>query len=115
MRTCTAALAAVTFALMLSGCGDDDPEKPGVGFLSVFVVDDMAGPVSGQAITISPAGREAETGAEGTVLFELTPGAYFVDADVCCVGPGFIEYHVPVTVERGDTARVTLDACLACE
>lgn len=99
---------------LLLGC-EDDGGAPDTGFLSVSVLDQGVGPVSGQAISISPAGMDGETNAEGIATFELAAGEYVVDADVCCVGPGFIQYHVPVTVVAGDTSKVTLDACLSCE
>ena len=39
---------------------------------------------------------------------------YFVDANVCCQGPGLINYHVPVTITDGETEIVDLQACLVC-
>jgi hypothetical protein len=42
-------------------------------------------------------------------------GRYVVNAELCCVGPGFIEYHEDVTVAAGETAEVLLFSCLACQ
>ncbi len=52
--------------------------------------------------------------AEDDPLFEVVSGDYFVDANVCCQGPGLINYHVPVTITDGETEIVDLQACLVC-
>ena len=58
--------------------------------------------------------KDQATDADGIARFEVAPGEYFVDAQVCCIGPGFIEYHEPVQVVARQTAQVQLLACLKC-
>ena len=100
------------FAL-LHGCSDD-PEGPRTGTVSALVIDTSLGPVADVEVTLSPANLVSRTDQDGLVAFEVPPGDYFVDAKVCCIGPGFIDYHLPVTVREGETAEVTLQACLLC-
>ena len=106
---------AVGGALWL-GC-DEGPLAPRSGTLVVAVFDggNAALPVPDVAIEVTPVGRHGTTGDDGKVRFELTPGGYYVDANVCCVGPGLIHYHEPVTLTAGKTTTVTLNACLSCE
>ena len=107
---------ALVVALALGlGC-DEGPLAPRSGTLVVAVYDggDSDLPVPDVAITVTPVGRHGTTGDNGTVTFQLAPGGYYVDADVCCIGPGSIHYHQPVALEAGRTTSVTLDACLAC-
>ena len=104
--------------VVVLGCSDDpvrNPEQTRTGIVSVLVVD-VSGdsPVSGVEIAMPPSGLVSKTDRDGIAVFEVPPGDYFVDASVCCVGPGFIEYHISVTVVKGRTARVLLQACLAC-
>ena len=98
---------------LVAGCGDSSDETHTMGFVSVQVVngDD---PVSGVEIAIAGTDRMATTGSNGRVLFRLPAGDYFVDADVCCAGPGYIEYHEPVVVEAGRFSEIKLEACLYC-
>ena len=111
---CALACAAVA----LPGCSDDTEAPTGQaksGFVYAYVIDEgLHQPVPEVTIALTPGNRVATTDKRGLVVFEVPPGDYFVDADVCCVGPGFIEYHVAVKVVGGETARVTLKACLAC-
>jgi hypothetical protein len=100
------------FAL-LHGCSDD-PEKPKSGTVSALVIDPSLGPVADVEITLSPTNLVSRTDQDGLVAFEVPPGDYFVDANVCCAGPGGIDYHLPVTVREGETVEVTLQACLVC-
>jgi len=99
--------------ILVAGC-DEDPTRPPTGIISVTVIDFDGPPVSGVAIRVVPADRTAMTDAQGIAMFQLAPGDYFVDASLCCMGPGFIEYHVPVTVIAGETETVELQSCLAC-
>ena len=55
-----------------------------------------------------------KTDREGTVVFQAARGSYFVDASVCCVGPGMIEHHEAVRIVVGQTVEVELHACLVC-
>ena len=109
---CVAFLLLAIGSLLIVGC-DHDPMTPSTGSIIVSVVD-SSGPVAGVEIRILPDGLVATTDDQGVVLFEVRPGDYFVDAHVCCVGPGLIDYHVPVTVAGGKTEAVELQACLAC-
>jgi hypothetical protein len=87
---------------------------PAVGFVVVRVVDPALGPVAGVEIAIAGAGLAGRTNQEGAAAFEVPPGDYFVDAHVCCAGPGLIDHHEPITVETGKTVAVELRACLRC-
>ncbi len=101
----------------ISGCSND-LILPTTGLLTVSVTDQTLTssqvPVSGVEIEITPGGLVSTTNNEGVAVFEVAPGVYFVNASVCCQGPGFIEYHVPITVAGGETQAVELQACLAC-
>jgi hypothetical protein len=105
---------AVAASLWL-GC-EQGPLAPNTGTLVVAVYDggDSQHPVSGVAITVTPVNRHATTGGSGTATFQLQPGGYYVDAAVCCSGPGDINFHEPVTLVAGRTTSVTLNACLDC-
>jgi hypothetical protein len=96
------------------GCdGDSADLQPGNGAISVRVVDgDQA--VADVEIQIAGSGQTLTTDSTGEAFFEVAAGDYFVDAEVCCVGPENLTYHVPVTVKAGRTVEVTLHACLAC-
>jgi hypothetical protein len=105
----------VLAALLAPSCGDD-PAQSTTGMISVAVVDNtLSEPVEGVEITLTPVGIIATTGQDGIALFEVAPGDYFVDAQVCCVGPGFIHYHEPVTATARQNTDITLNACLMCE
>jgi hypothetical protein len=79
-----------------------------------MVIDENIGPVADVEITITPKRMIDKTNNEGAALFVIDPGEYFMDADVCCIGPGFIKYHVPVKVMSDDTVKAQLNACLTC-
>lgn len=84
------------------------------GYLIVSVIDDIVGPVNDVKITIYPDSLVKKTGINGKAEFRLENGQYFVDANVCCVGPGWIIYHESIEIIKNDTARVELKACLSC-
>ena len=88
-----------------------------IGIISVIVVDNDLNktPVPNVEITVTPIDIVQKTDSNGISNFEVEPGNYFVDAEVCCVGPGNIEYHVPVKVIENKTADVKLLACLLCD
>ena len=96
---------------------DEGPLAPRTGTLVVAVYDggNPQAPVPGVAIAVTPVGKHATTGSNGTATFQLQPGGYYVDADVCCAGPGDIHFHEPVTLVASQTTSVTLNACLSCE
>ena len=100
-------------SFLIAGCGDD-PVRPETGFILVTVKDVSGPPVADVEIRIPAAGLTSTTDPEGVALFEVVPGHYFVEANLCCAGPGFIDYHVPVTVAGGKTETVVLQSCLDC-
>jgi len=108
-----APMVALCCLALFQGCSDS-PEQPRTGTVSALVIDRSLGPVANVEITLTPIDLVLTTDENGLAVFEVSPGDYFVDANVCCVGPGFIEYHLPVTVRANRTARVELRACLVC-
>ncbi len=96
---------------------DSGPTDSRLGVISVIVVDNDANktPVPNVSITIMPNNIIHRTDLNGITNFEVEPGNYFVDAEVCCLGPGNIIYHVPVNVIENKTADVKLEACLSCD
>jgi hypothetical protein len=107
-------LVLLAFGLTFLASCHEDPIPTGPGLLSVSVVDSSGPPVSDVEVRIAPLGLTARTDAQGVASFELAPGDYFVDANLCCLGPGFIDYHVPVTVIASQRASVQLQSCLTC-
>lgn len=90
-------------------------QEPEEGIVLVHVVDiSLQKPVPDVDVTLAGADLHGRTDDTGVVRFDVSPGDYFVDAQVCCAGPGFIEYHEGVTVATGETSRVTLHACPMC-
>ncbi len=96
---------------------DNAPTESKLGIISVIVVDNDLNktPVPNVEITVTPIDIVQKTDSNGISNFEVEPGNYFVDAEVCCVGPGNIEYHVPVKVIENKTTDVKLLACLLCD
>ncbi len=94
--------ALLCFLFFNSISCDDLATESKLGVISVIVVDnDLNGtPVPNVEITVTPFDIVQKTDSNGISNFEVEPGNYFVDAEVCCVGPGNIEYHVPVKVIR---------------
>lgn len=106
--------------VILQGCSQEtESVGPGSvstspGTVSAFVVDGTLGPVPGVEVTLVPGNLVVKTDQDGLAIFEVPPGEYFVDASVCCIGPGWIEYHLPVEVVSGETVTVRMLACLVC-
>ena len=96
---------------------DNTPTDSRLGVISVTVVDNDANktPVPDVEITITPGNIVQRTDANGISNFEVEPGNYFVNAEVCCLGPGFIVYNVPVQVIEDRTSSIELEACLSCD
>ena len=90
------------------------PELIRTGTVSVNVIDEFHGPVADVEIHLEPSNIDSKTDKGGSVVLQVLPGDYFVDANVCCIGPGFIVYHLPITVRVGETTTVELKACLSC-
>ena len=109
--------ALLCFLFFNSISCDDLATESKLGVISVIVVDnDLNGaPVPNVEITVTPFDIVQKTDSNGICNFEVEPGNYFVDAEVCCAGPGNIEYHVPVKVIENKTAEVKLLACLSCD
>jgi hypothetical protein len=65
-----------------------------------MVVDnDINGiPVPNVEITLTPVDMVQRIDTNGICIFEVEPGNYFIDIEVCCVGPGNIEYHFLVKI-----------------
>ena len=105
------------FLLFNSISCDDSTTESRMGLISVVVVDNdsSATPVPDVAITVTPLNIVKMTDSTGTCNFEVKPGNYFVDAEVCCQGAGNIEYHIPVNVIENKTSNVKLLACLNCD
>ena len=109
------AVCLVSLVFFLAYCNKERTEST-AGIISVSVIDNDSKetPVSDVEITITPGGIVKKTNADGIASFEVDPGDYFVDAAVCCVGPGYIIYHEPITVLANETVEVELSACLRC-
>ncbi len=92
------------------------PTESKTAIISVSVIDKdpEETPVQDVEINITPGDIIKKTNANGIASFEVDPGDYYVNADVCCVGPGYIHYHEPITVVANETGKVKLLACLRC-
>ena len=107
-------------SILLFACSDDKespeaPKPPETGTISAYVIDEnLNQPVEDVAVTVTPGNIVLKTDSNGLAVFEVPSGDYFVDATVCCVGPGGIQYHIQVTVKKGETTRVKMQACLTC-
>lgn len=91
-----------------------DPMESKSGVISVSVIDNNTEetPVPDVEITITPGNIVKTTDANGLCSFEVGPGEYYVDAEVCCIGPGDIQYHELVAISENETTEVKLLACL---
>ncbi len=105
---------AISGLLLIASC-DEIVSKSQTGTVDVLVVDLSTNQlVKDVEIEIMPIGLIQKTGEDGKAVFQVEPGQYFVDASVCCIGPGNIQYHELVTVTANKTIEVTLNACLFC-
>jgi hypothetical protein len=113
-RVTRTALLAVGIAVP-GGCGDQGGSLPGV--IEVVVEDHMVPPAAMPPfeIVLTPLGDVSQTDSTGRARFVVPAGTYVVNAELCCVGPGFIEYHEPASVGAGETVEVRLRSCLACQ
>ena len=107
----------LSFLLLILISCNSGPTDSSLGVISVTVIDneDNKTPVPDVLITIVPNNIVQRTDLNGNTTFEIEPGNYFVDAEVCCLGPGNIIYHEPVTVVENETVDVELEACLSCD
>jgi hypothetical protein len=65
-------------------------------------------------VSIAGSNRSAISDESGLAIFQLAPGEYFVDAQLCCRGPRGIDFHVPVSVAAAETVEITLEGCSLC-
>jgi hypothetical protein len=109
-------LLFVFLVVTLISC-DDKATESNLGNVEVKVIDnDVAStPVPNVEITLLPLNKIAITDSNGVCNFAVRPGNYLVSGEVCCAGPGLIEYQVRVNVNETRTSIVTLMACLSCE
>jgi hypothetical protein len=113
-RSFNSCFLTFVFLLLLSiSCST----KEETGTISVYVTDNDPDetPVPDAMITLFPDSIMETTNENGFCSFDVDPGDYFIDADLCCIGPGFIHYHEPVTVQKGKNVDVKLLACLNCD
>ena len=99
---------------LLFACSESTNSE--MGTISVYVVDNDPNetPIPNAQITLIPDSLVKETNENGFCSFNVDPGDYFINADLCCIGPGFIHYNEPVTVLRGENKDIKLIACLRC-
>ena len=115
--------ATIAYSLFLVlicflGCDKDKPNAPETGYISVYVYDDSAleeRPILDAEITVVPGDLVRFTDVNGRTIFEVDPGDYYVDAEICCVVIFPVKYHIPVTVTKGDTVDVEMADCFSCE
>ena len=100
--------------MLMAGCGENTTD-PQTGTINVTVLDITTNqPVRDVEIIIMPGNLIRKTGEDGKAVFQIESGEYFVDAQVCCAGPGFIQYHEPIMVSANKSVEITLNACLIC-
>ncbi len=90
-------------------CDEDKPIAPETGYISVYVYDNSSEspiPIQNAEITVVPGDLVQLTGVNGRTVFEVDPGEYYVDAEICCFIIFPVVYHIPVTVTKGDTVEV---------
>jgi hypothetical protein len=88
-----------------------------IGKIIVNVQDNDSAhtPVPNAQIFINSLNQSKFTDSTGTCVFELKPNLYIIEAYLCCVGPGTIDYHDSVLVIENETKYLTFTACLSCE
>jgi len=108
-------LFLVSLLFILVSC-NKEPVESKTGKISISVIDNDTEetPVPDVQIMITPGNIIMKTNANGIASFEVDPGDYYVDADVCCIGPGYIQYHESIKVEANRTVEIKLAACLRC-
>jgi hypothetical protein len=105
----------LAMVILVFSCSEDPARQAPAGFISVQVIDSPGDlPVPDVEVTIPGTGQTALTDKNGTAVFAVAAGVYYVDAHVCCIGPGWIDHHVQVEVQTGKTVEVRLHACSAC-
>ena len=105
----------VLVLFFLIWCNGESTESE-IGTISILIVDNDSTetPISGVEITLVPGNIMKTTNENGICIFQVYPGDYYLEADVCCIGPGFIHYHEPVPVLKNEIKEVKLRGCLRC-
>lgn len=100
----------------LISCGENYPIEPEMGYISAHVSDTASkSPMPDVEITVVPGDLVQLTDMNGRTVFEVDPGEYYVNAEICCFIIFPVEYHIPVTVVKGDTVEVEMADCFSCE
>ena len=97
-------------------CSDEVTDTE-LGTVAVLVVDNdpNATPIPDIEITLTPINKVEFTDSSGSCSFNVKPGNYFVDAEVCCAGVSNIIFHEMVRVDENKTSNVKLVGCLSCD
>jgi len=84
--------------------------------LLVYVIDNdqQETPIPGVEVIVTPGNIIKKSNSKGLCRFELKPGDYYVDAKVCCIGPGWFLYHEPVNISLNESKTLKLHGCLSC-
>ena len=106
--------ALLILLLLLLSCSESTNTETSTLTVSVKDNDLNNTPVANAQITLLPGNIIKQTNEEGLCIFDMDQGDYFINADLCCSGPGFIHYHEAVTILKGEHKEVTLSACLRC-
>lgn len=114
MRDTILTLTLITALLLSCSCETTEVQPADEGYLSVTVTDERDSLIQNIEIFIVPDSSSVKTDANGKAFFILETGDYFVDASICCIGPGFFNYHEPVTIEKNDTVKLEFEGCTAC-
>ena len=116
MKVFIAVLSSVFIILFLQSC-TGQPTGLYTATLLILVVDNdpQETPIPDIEVVITPGDIVNKTDTKGLCRFELKPGDYYVDAQVCCVGPGWIQYHESVNLLLNETRTLKLYGCLRCQ
>ncbi len=91
----------------------DEATSPQTGTIIVSVVDGST-PVPNETITLLADSLVKITDKDGICKYEVSPGNYFVNAQLPGPGSKGYIYHIPVEIKRGQTITIKLIACLLC-
>ncbi len=105
-------LLLFTLLFIASACVNQST-PPQKGTIIVTVVDGNT-PVPDETITLLPDSLVKTTDENGICKFEVSPGNYFVNAQLPGPGPKGYVYHIPVEIKKGQTITIKLKACLLC-
>jgi hypothetical protein len=96
----------IILLLYIFSCSESTNSETGT--ISVYVNDNDPDEtaVPDVQIILLPDSIVKETNENGFCNFKVDPGNYYVNADLCCLGPGFIHYHKAVTVQKVRTLKL---------